>query len=171
MSKPGHFWKKKKKKAMLIISGSIYWDHPDTPAHMFTLVIMNRRLQQIHPSSTRLCWMIPGISYGSQPFLLPSGKKKIAPILSRQIFSGKGNSWATHCQFIPLRFAVPCLQCWRGLSGRDSKKSGVSYQWLSLLMEENIRIESEVFLSLLPKSCTSKGQSFYIRDTCSQCFT
>lgn len=150
---------------MLITTVSINWDHPDKPAHMFTLFIMNHRLQQIHPSSTRLCWMIPGVSCGSKPFLLHAGKKKIAYILSRQIFSGKGKRWAKRCQFILPRFAVPRPQTWRGLSGRDSKKWGVLHQWLSLHMEEKVR--SWVRGVPLPSpTCPS----FYIWDMCSQCF-
>lgn len=140
---------------MLIIILSINWDHPDKPEHMFTLFVMNHRLQQIHPSYTTLYWMIPGISCGSKPFLLHAGKKKIAYILSRQIFSQEGKSWAKLCQLILPRFAVTSLKCWRGLSQRDRKMSGISSQRLTLLMEEKPRSESEVLLSLPSQSCTT----------------
>lgn len=83
---------------------------------MFTRFVMNHRLQQMYPSYSRLCWMIPDLSPESKPFLLHAGKQKRAYILSRQIFSQEGKNRGEPCQFL-----LPNLLCQASNVGGDRR--------------------------------------------------
>ena len=147
---------------MLLISLSINWDHPDKLRHVFTLFVMNHRLQQMHPCYNRLCWMIPDLSSESKPFLLHAGKQKRTHILSRQIFLPRREELSPNLSVYFPKFIVLSLSCQRGLTGRDNERLRVSHQWISLHVEDNIRRESQVFLPHPSKA--SEHQSLYIRD-------
>lgn len=145
---------------MLITTLSINWYHPDRPRHMFTLLIMNHRLQQIHhPIADSAEWSQTFLlKANSFCFMLESSKEHL---FSAGRFSPKKER--TEPNLVSLFSQIYCTKP-LVLEGTDSEgqwRSGVIHPWISLHMEENIRSHKwssppfKIFLNTNPSTSSA----------------
>lgn len=150
---------------MLLITVSINWDHPDKLRHMFTLFVMNHRLQQMHPCYNRLCEWSQTSLLKANHFCFMLERRKEHIFSAGRFFSQEGKNWAQTCQFI-----FPNLLCWVS-NVRGDWQGGAMRGWgfhtsEYLSMWKITSGGNHRCSSLSPQNLLllSKHQSLYIRD-------